>query len=132
MRLLLDENITPKAKILFESLGNDVESLHSLGLLGLDDQTVFSEAQRRQRVLITHNGKDFIIQIPPKRSGVNHHGLLWLKYEMNRKNAEIMCQEINGFFKIICSLKNSIWVLKKVKKSFKFEQRYPYKNVIEV
>ena len=112
MKLLLDENITPKASDFFKSLGYDVHSIRSLGLFGLPDFAVFELAQREGRVLITHNGKDFIVQIPPLMSGIKHEGLLWLQYEINRRNVNVVCEEIHLFITRVKSIVDSIWVYK--------------------
>lgn len=121
MRLFLDENITLKAAQLFQGYGHDVVSVQSLGLKGITDEEVFNIAQAQNRVLITHNGRDFIIQIPPRMQGVTHHeGLFWLKYQLNRINAGPICNEINIFFESIKSIANSIWIYKKPSEIVKY------------
>ncbi|MUT64917.1 DUF5615 family PIN-like protein [Paenibacillus sp. NEAU-GSW1] len=113
MRLFLDENITLRAAELFEQDGHDVISVQSLGLKGITDERVFEIARNQNRVLITHNGKHFIIQIPPRIEGVTHGGLLWLKFQLNRMNAEQVCGDLNNFFRTVTSVANSIWVYNK-------------------
>ncbi|MFU7590103.1 DUF5615 family PIN-like protein [Priestia sp. RMT2NF4] len=109
MKLLLDENITPRAKTIFEQLGYDVVSIHSLGLRGQSDTVVFKAAQAQQRALLTENGKDFVVQVPPRMQSVNHEGLLWIKYAFKRSQAQVNCQEIDDFLKREKSIANSIW-----------------------
>ncbi|WP_342543326.1 DUF5615 family PIN-like protein [Paenisporosarcina sp. FSL H8-0542] len=106
----MDENITKKALTIFGNLGYDVVSIQSLGIRGEDDMVVLSEAQRLQRVLITQNGKDFIIQIPPRVQGVNHEGLFWLKYDFTKGIAEVVCNEFDQFISTVESIANEIWL----------------------
>ncbi|WP_106496415.1 DUF5615 family PIN-like protein [Lentibacillus sp. Marseille-P4043] len=57
MKLLLDENITPRAKTIFESLGYDAVNIHSLGMRGKSDIEVFKIALEQERALLTENDK---------------------------------------------------------------------------
>lgn len=54
MRIKLDENIPRDLKI---ALGpaHDVDTVHEEGLSGADDSTVWSAAQREQRLLVTQD-----------------------------------------------------------------------------
>jgi len=113
MKLFLDENITLKALEIFRQLGYDVESVQSLGLKGISDEQVFEIAQIQNRILVTHNGKHFIIRIPPRTTDVTHEGLIWLKLQLTRVNAMLVCTNIDNFLKRAGSIANSIWVYNK-------------------
>lgn len=124
MKLLLDENIAPKAKQLLEQFGHDVESIFSLSQRGLDDPAIFSLAQQHSRVLITHNGKHFVVLVPPRTPGIKHSGMLWLKIQLTRINATVMCPEMDTFFQSQSNLDNQIWeFFKDASGKFRFSKR---------
>lgn len=125
MKVLLDENITPKVIIYLKRLGYDVESIQSYGLQGISDKEVLELAVREERILITQNGKDFIIQVPPRENAMHHNGLIWLKFHVTKANAEILSVKMNHFFAIESSLRNSIWRVKVNLGIFYFQKRYP-------
>jgi len=127
MKLFLDENISPKAEVIFRDLGYDVSSVQSRQLKGITDDEVFEIAQGEGRVLITHNGRHFIIRIPPKVEDVTHDGLIWLQYQLTRMNAELMCGELDSFFRREMNIKNCIWVYKK---PGKIVRHYPPMDVM--
>jgi predicted nuclease of predicted toxin-antitoxin system len=112
MKILLDENITKMANVLLTQAGHDVVSIASLNMCGLGDTDVFNIAITQNRILITHNGRHFIIMIPPRMVGIKHNGVLWLQTEMTKANAQYMCTEIDNFFKSQMSVDDSIWILK--------------------
>ena len=79
MKVLLDENITQKSIPVLEKYGHDV--IHVLNRFGPgeSDEVVFRLALEEKRALITLNGKDFMIFIPPRTELELHYGLLWLR-----------------------------------------------------
>lgn len=109
MRLFLDENVTPRAKEFFDALGYDVETVSSVQMRGFDDEAVLQYAVKEQRIFLTHNGKDFIIQVPPVIHGVLHKGILWFRFQITRKNVEKTCYKIHEFFTFWQSVDGSIW-----------------------
>lgn len=124
MKLFLDENITPRAKGIFEQLGYDVESIHSYNKSGINDQEVLNIVIRENRILITQNGKDFIVQIPPIVSAT-HFGLIWIRFHVTRMNINNVCLKIDRFLKSESSINNSIWKVKEEDISLCFNKRYP-------
>ena len=46
---------------LLRAAGHDVETVTEVGINGQDDPTVFAYAKRTGRVLLTRNGKDFLL-----------------------------------------------------------------------
>lgn len=125
MKLLLDENVTPKVRDILTPMGYDVECAQSLNILGASDADVFQEAIIQGRALITHNGRDFIVQIPPRMPDVKHSGLLWAKHQITRGNAQNICNELHTFFCKSHCLNDSIWVLKAVLGNIQFKKIYP-------
>jgi chitinase len=125
MKLMLDENVTPRLREILIPMGYNVECAQSLKILGASDNYVFEEARKQGRALITHNGKHFVIQIPPKMPEVTHNGLIWAKYQITRGNAEVICNELHKFFSDGLSLDDSIWAIKKVRSEIQFQKIYP-------
>lgn len=113
IKLFLDENITRLAENYFISLGYNVSSINIKNEKGLHDNEVFSLAQNEERVLITHNGRHFIILVPPKYSRKHYHGIIWLKPMMTRLNYESICSTIHSFFSNYETLENQTWVYNK-------------------
>lgn len=66
MKILLDENITQKSILVLEKYGHDVIHVLDRFSAGRSDEEVFQLALQEQRAMITLNGKDFIIFIPPQ------------------------------------------------------------------
>lgn len=125
MKLFLDENITPKAKSIFINLGYDVESIVSYHKQGISDEEVFKLALKEGRALITQNGKDFIVQIPPRMMNIKHFGLIWLRVHVTRKNVENICGKIDFFLKQEITVSDSIWKVKQDDVCLCFHKRYP-------
>src|SRR5690625_7600716 len=67
MNISLDENITDTAIEHLAKYGHNVKSLRLAGISYSDDD-VIKTVIKSNSVLITHNGKDFIDSIPPRRS----------------------------------------------------------------
>lgn len=66
MKILLDENITRKSISVLERYGHDVIHVRDRFSPGRSDNEFFQLALQEKRGLITLNGKDFIIFIPPQ------------------------------------------------------------------
>lgn len=113
MKLLLDENITPRAEVILSGMGYDVVSVMSLDIRGKDDFFVFKTACDQNRVLITHNGKDFIVLVPPRMIGINHSGIVWLKVQLTRVRAGEICTHLDSFLKTRSELNDQVWIIKK-------------------
>ncbi|MDQ0415989.1 putative nuclease of putative toxin-antitoxin system [Croceifilum oryzae] len=109
MRLFLDENVTPRVKDFFDTLGYDVETVSSVQMRGFHDEAVFRYAVKEKRIFLTHNGKDFIIQIPPMVHGVVHKGVIWFRFQVTRKNVDQVCHKMHDFFRFWKSFDESIW-----------------------
>lgn len=95
MKFLLDENVTDKLRTYLNDNGYNVESIKNMGKLAIDDNQVMKIAIEEQRVLITQNGKDFVIQVPPKGEK-SHYGLFWMITRITRKNYEQIGQVIKS------------------------------------
>ena len=73
MKLLLDEDSQGNILVrLLRAAGHDVETVTEIGINGQDDPTVLAYAKRTERVLLTRNGKDFLLlhQADNKHSGI--------------------------------------------------------------
>ncbi len=79
MKVLLDENITQKPIPVLEKYGHDVIHVLNRFRAGESDEDVFRLALKEKRALITLNGKDFVILIPPRAELELHYGLIWLR-----------------------------------------------------
>lgn len=75
MKILLDENITQKSISVLEKYGHDVIHVLDRFDAGRNDEDVFWLAMKEKRALITLNGKDFVVFIPPRTETALHYGL---------------------------------------------------------
>lgn len=127
MKILLDENITHKSIAVLEKYGHDV--IHVLNRLeaGKSDKDVFQLALEEQRALITLNGKDFVVFIPPRTELPVHYGLIWLRgFQVTNKSYESVMEAIGSFLRSKGdSIKNTYYSVKKKKDSYEIIQRFP-------
>lgn len=127
MKVLLDENITQKSIPVLEKYGHDViHVLHRFDA-GKSDEDVFRLALEEKRVLITLNGKDFVIMIPPRTELDLHYGLIWLRgFQVTKKSYENVMDVIGSFLKDKGdSVRNKYYAVKKKDDSYEIIQRYP-------
>lgn len=127
MRLLLDENITQKSILILEKYGHDVIHVLDRFRAGESDEDVFRLAFDEQRALITLNGKDFVILIPPNTNLDLHYGLIWLRgFQVTNKTYEKVMDAIGIFLKSKGnSIKNTYYAVKKIGDSYEIIQRFP-------
>ncbi len=125
MKILLDENILPAAKDILQTYGHDVTKVGDDLSLGMDDKTVFKFAQTEERALITQNGKDFIIFIPPFKSEVNFFGLIWIRNQVTKKNYIAIMKVIGEYFKNVPYIENTYYRVKKQYNQYIIDKRYP-------
>lgn len=127
MKVLLDENITPKSCAVLEKYGHDVLHVINRYGAGKSDKEVFELAIKEQRVLITLNGKDFIIFIPPVKDNVEHYGFIWLRgVYVTMKTYEEIMDQIGEFLKENSNnVKNTYYAMKKKHGEYKIIQQYP-------
>src|SRR5690625_7718123 len=85
MNISLDENITDTAIEHLAKYGHNVKSLRLAGISYSDDD-VIKTVIKSNSVLITHNGKDFIDSIPPRKD-ILHYGLIWLERALTPRNS---------------------------------------------
>lgn len=132
MKILLDENITQKSKVILEKYGHDV--IHVLDRFnpGESDMKVFQLAVDEQRALITLNGKDFIVLIPPVKNIEVYYGLIWLRgFQVTNKTYEIVMDTIGEFLKKKGDfIKNTYYAVKKKGCSYEIIQRFPQKTTV--
>ena len=75
----MDENITQKSIPVLRRYGHDAIHVLDRFCAGKSDEEVFQLALEEQRALVTINGKDFMVLIPPQRELPLHYGLIWLR-----------------------------------------------------
>lgn len=127
MKVLLDENITQKAIPVLEKYGHDVIHVLDRFQAGKSDKEVFKLALNEQRALITLNGKDFIVLIPPRTDLDLHYGLIWLRgFQVTKKTYEDVMNVIGLFLKNKGeSIKNTYYMVKKREDLYEVIQRFP-------
>lgn len=127
MKILLDENITQKSILVLEKYGHDVIHVLDRFSAGRSDEEVFQLALQEQRAMITLNGKDFTIFIPPQAELALHYGLIWLRgFQVTKKSYEEVMKFIGNF---LCSegenIENRYYAMKKKGNTYELVQRFP-------
>lgn len=117
MKVLLDENITQKSIPVLEKYGHDVIHVLNRFHAGESDENVFQLALLEKRALITLNGKDFIILIPPRVELNLHYGLIWLRGFQVTKKTYTSVMDVIGLFLMRKgdSIKNTYYAVKKIR-----------------
>lgn len=127
MKILLDENITSKSIAVLEQYGHDVIHVLDRFKAGKSDSDVFQLALKEKRALITLNGKDFIIFIPPQTEIPIHYGLIWLRgFQVTNKSYEGIMNIIGEFLNTKGdNISNTYYAMKKNGDSYEIVQRFP-------
>ena len=127
MKILLDENITQKSIPILQKYKHDVIHILDRCNAGQSYERVFQLALKEQRVLITLNGKDFIVFIPPQTDLALHYGLIWIrKFQVTNKNYEEVMNIIGDFLKSKGNnIENIYYAMKKKGDSYEIIQQYP-------
>lgn len=127
MKILLDENITQKSIPVLERYGHDVIHVLDRFRAGVSDERVFQLALEERRVLITLNGKDFILFIPPNTGLTLHYGLIWLRgFQVTKKTYEKVMDIIGSFLEEQGdSIKNTYYAMKKADDTYEIIKRFP-------
>lgn len=127
MKILLDENITRKSISVLERYGHDVIHVRDRFSPGRSDHEVFQLALQEKRGLITLNGKDFIIFIPPQTELALHYGLIWLRgFQVTKKSYEDVMELIGSFlWRKGGNIENRYYAMKKKGDTYEIVQRYP-------
>lgn len=134
MKILLDENITPMAKSTLIKYGHDVIHIRDIFEAGLSDDSVFAFALKEKRAVITINGKDFIVYIPPVKPNSKYYGLIWFRnFSVTKKNCEQVMDTIGQYFEYKESIVDKYYSVKKNNEVYKITQRYPQEqNVLMI
>ena len=78
LRLLADEDVDARIVNTLRERGVDVVAVNELGYGGRDDSDIYQLARKKNRVLLTFNGKDFLN--PGRFPLQNCSGVLWLDF----------------------------------------------------
>ena len=86
MKLLLDEDLSPKIAVILRDRGIDALSVHEIGRTGLSDHEQLEYAASEGRCFVTRNRNDYILLTRQFfSSGMSHRGVLIVPttYKMN-------------------------------------------------
>ncbi len=86
MKLLLDEDLSPKIAVLLRDKGIDALSVHEIGRTGFTDYEQLEYAASEGRCFVTRNRNDYILLTRQFfSSGLSHKGVLILPsmYKLN-------------------------------------------------
>jgi hypothetical protein len=79
MKLLLDEDLSPKIAVILRDKGIDALSVHDIGRTGFTDDEQLQYAATEDRCFVTRNRNDYILLTRQYFSnGLAHKGLLIL------------------------------------------------------
>jgi|GEM_PF-2331622 len=132
MKILLDENVMPKAKEILVSMKHEAELSIDVVGAGASDEEVFKHACENRYALITHNGKDFIVFIPPVCINNCHFGFIWLKCEVTNRNCDTIFAKIGKFLTERKSITDQYFSVKfnRSTSEVNIDLRYPKQNNI--
>lgn len=127
MKVLLDENITRKSISILEKYGHDVIHVLDRFQPGESDEDVFQLALKEKRALITLNGKEFIVFIPPQTELTMHYGLIWLRgFQVTNKSYEEIMNIIGRFLRSKGdNIANAYYAMKRKGDSYEIVRRFP-------
>lgn len=127
MHILLDENITKELEKPLCSSGHTVyhASDDEVGLMGKEDSDVLKWAIENDSLIITQNGRHFIVLVPPK-GGAEHSGLMWQKFQLTKPKAVSVGEKIVSFLKENTDTYNSIsYIIRDKALNVVIEKQYP-------
>lgn len=93
MKIKLDENIPSSLEPTLSNMGHDVDSVHTEGITGRYDPTVWETAQKAERFLIT---QDLDFSDIRKFEPGTHHGLLLVRLREPGRSA--LARRISSLF----------------------------------
>jgi hypothetical protein len=77
MKLLLDEDLSPRIAVILRDKGIDALSVHEIGRTGLSDHEQLEYAASEGRCFVTRNRNDYILLTRQFFSmGISHKGVL--------------------------------------------------------
>lgn len=96
MRLLLDAHVSgPRVGRRLEAEGHDVRALdQELALEGLDDEEVLALAAGEQRILVTHNVRDFPAIVRDWAAAQRSHAGVILVYGIDHREFDVIVRGI--------------------------------------
>ena len=105
MRLLIDEDSQGNLLVrLLRESGHDIETVTQAEMAGSDDAAVLNYARQTKRVLLTRNGKDFLVL---RQTDHQHPGILIEHQEANSEKNMTYAQIVTA----IKNIEHSGWNL---------------------
>ncbi|MBE0425167.1 MAG: DUF5615 family PIN-like protein [Nitrospirae bacterium] len=98
MKLLLDEDLSPKIAIILRERGIDVLSVYEIGCAGLTDQEQLEYAASEGRCFVTRNRNDYIILTRQFfSSNISHKGVLIISSSYKPNDFKEIADAILGY-----------------------------------
>ena len=102
MKLLLDEDLSPKIAIILRDKGIDALSVHEIGRTGLTDYEQLEYAASEDRCFVTRNRDDYVVLTRQFfSSSMNHKGILIVPatYKPNdfKRIADAICEYVSSW-----------------------------------
>ena len=102
MKLLLDEDLSPKIAVILRDKGIDALSVHEIGRTGLTDYEQLEYAASEGRCFVTQNRNDYILLTRQFfSSSMSHKGVLIVPstYKMNdfKRIADAIFEYVSGW-----------------------------------
>lgn len=96
MRLLLDAHVSgPRVGVRLTAAGQDARALdQELALEGLDDEEVLSLAAAEERILVTHNVRDFPAILREWAAAERSHAGVILVYGIDHRELDVIVRGI--------------------------------------
>ncbi len=94
MRIKLDENMPVRLASSLGGMGNDVETVYSENLSGVNDGELWSASQNEERLLIT---QDLDFSDSRRFQPGSHHGIILVR--LRRPGLEALFQKVIELFK---------------------------------
>jgi len=98
MKLLLDEDLSPKIAVILREKGIDALSLHEIGRTGLTDQEQLEDAASEGCCFVTRNRNDYIVLTRQFfSSGIPHKGVLIVSSSHKLNNFKEIAEAIFAY-----------------------------------
>jgi len=102
VRFLLDAHVSgPRVGRRLQEAGHDVLALdRELALEGLDDDEVLALASQAERILVTHNVRDFPVILREWAAAQRSHSGVILVYGIDHSEFELICRGVERLLEL--------------------------------